>query len=191
MRSFLNWMRYAISIKTLAIIAVLVVFAFLIFNSRAVFQYHFKGVEKYSQNLSQYLKYQYRELSFEKDGLITKPVSRSWVNIEGFTNDGHIAIRIYDENGGISTVTAELADLNVTNKHAAAVLVKNYFRQQAEVDYYEYEKDGELHRCVVVWLPDGRPLNLLLIEEGLATPTIKPPTNIVNKLMVAYYKGLL
>ena len=159
--------------------------------NRTAFSHYFSSSTSYLRNLSNYLTYTYKDMTHELTAVITKPVSKQWVSLEGFTKSGEVAIRIYDSTKGIYTVTAELADLEIQDIYGSAKIVKKYLKQQAEAHYYEYEKNGKNHKCVVIWLEDGRPLNLVLIENRVATPTITPPTNIVYSLFRTYYRGLL
>lgn len=145
-------------------------------------------------------KYTVRTLLHEEksDAEVIEPLHRMWATIAGLNNKGEIVLRVWgnpldDEHqknesmDDMAWVIAELSDLNITDIPKAALIVKGLARQQVEVDYYRYTLKGEVHNSVVVWLPSGELLNNILIEENASIPHKKPPTNVINKLMMTYY----
>lgn len=71
-----------------------------------------------------------------------------------------------------------LADIKVTNLMGAAHMLAALRTTDATLHVY-----GDM---VVVWI-DEKPLNVTMIESGLAVPDPNPPTNIVDKAFAAYY----
>jgi len=71
-----------------------------------------------------------------------------------------------------------LADIKVTNLRGAANMLYDLKTTDATLDVY-----GEM---VVIWIKE-KPLNVTMIESGLAVPDPNPPTNIVDKAFAAYY----
>lgn len=139
----------------------------------------------------EWLHYTVRSWSFmpSEDTHIIRPLRRTFGNFDGMTSDGRVVLRLYNQDG-ISRVSAELADLIFIDVARAAAQLNKYKRQQVAVDYYQYESNGELHDCVVIWVRD-EPINKELVDLGVAKPFENPPTNIVNEMMKTYYWSLL
>lgn len=74
-----------------------------------------------------------------------------------------------------------LADVVVTDLEGAGGLIGRYKQTNSRIDVYD--------DMAVVWIED-KPLNIQLIEEGMATPQADPPTNIVDRAFTAYYWNL-
>ncbi|CAN7751291.1 hypothetical protein [Duganella sp. LjRoot269] len=72
----------------------------------------------------------------------------------------------------------QLADIKVTNLVGTANMLAALRTTDATLNVY-----GDR---VVVWI-DEKPLNVTMIESGLAVPDPNPPTNIVDKAFAAYY----
>lgn len=115
-----------------------------------------------------------------------KPVKHFTAEILGMTQDGHVVFKMVTPEG-YKKVVAELADLLITDIHSTTILINRYKGQTLFVDYYQYEQDGVVHDCVVLWDEFSSPLNLELVQRQFAKPVKTPPTNIVNTLMASYY----
>lgn len=88
-----------------------------------------------------------------------------------------------------SIVQAQLADLIITDEVGVARYIRKYVNKTVYVDYYEYDSEGKRHSAIIVWKESGEPMNLSLIDSGLAKPITNPPTNIVHQLFAEYYLG--
>ena len=134
--------------------------------------------------LKQALIWQYRAVRYDgmdKAGVET-PHSSVPGTIEGMTKEGKLVVR-YPYEGRFVDEAFEMADLKLINVEFVAKYVNDFKLQSINIDIYK-TKSTDL---VVIWMQSGKPLNLMLIEEQLATPVENPPTNIVNLLMAAYY----
>jgi hypothetical protein len=104
--------------------------------------------------------------------------------VRGYNKGGYMVLQIPND-----VIEAQLADLIIKDEAAVARYVNRYINQTVYVDHYEYDADGERHSAVIVWEESGAPMNLSLIDSGLAKPITKPPTNIVHQLFAKYYLG--
>ncbi|WP_045391736.1 hypothetical protein [Vibrio rotiferianus] len=107
--------------------------------------------------------------------------------VRGYRRGGFIVLQIPTKE----VIEAQLADLIILNEESVAKYINRYRNETVYVDYYEYDADGERHSALIIWEESGAPMNLSLIDSGLAKPTTKPPTNIVHKLFAEYYLGKL
>lgn len=147
--------------------------------------------------VSQLIYYSYKTFFYDHESSleIVKPVSHVWVNIEGFKRNGQVAIRLWgtaidgtvEHQSNTTLVSAELADIDIVDLEGAARTINGYIRKQVEVDYYRYSDGNQEKDAIVVWLDNGQPLNQILVDKGFAVPHAKPPTNIINRLMMTYY----
>lgn len=71
-----------------------------------------------------------------------------------------------------------LADVQIKNASAVHTYIKMHKAVSARFDIYD--------DMVVAYL-DGVPLNLQIIENGIATPDPNPPSNIVDAAFATYY----
>lgn len=72
-----------------------------------------------------------------------------------------------------------LADVVVQEPRQADEIVRAGRFKDARFEVYDRDK-------AVVWI-EGKPLNITLIELGIATPDPNPPTNIVDLAFASYY----
>ncbi|MBY8168143.1 hypothetical protein KW507_15825 [Vibrio fluvialis] len=115
------------------------------------------------------------------------PQSHFAAQIKGYAKGGYVVLK----KPGRTIVQAQLADLIIHDEIAVAKYINAFINKTVYVDYYEYDADGERHNAIIVWEENGAPINLSLIDSGLAKPITKPPTNIVHKLFAQYYLGKL
>lgn len=128
----------------------------------------------------------YRYHTHTNSADILSPEYRAAGVLEGMTEEALLVMRVYKE-GDVERIQMPLADLKVNNARAAAELVNRFKRESISVDYYTFLQGGEERTQVVVWLRSGKPLNEILIDEGVASALSTPPTNIVNQLMYKYH----
>jgi len=119
------------------------------------------------------------------DGQV-RPVTHFTAEIKGLTKDGHVVF-LYASKEGYRTVTAEFADLIITDLKGTSTIINRYRGKTIFVDHYQYTADGKIHDCVVLWDEFESPLNLELVERQFAKPVESPPTNVVNTLMAGYF----
>lgn len=115
-----------------------------------------------------------------------RPVTHFTAEIKGLTKDGHVVF-VYAGKEGYRTVTAEFADLIITDIKSTSTIINRFRGKTIFVDHYQYVADGKIHDCVVLWDEFESPLNLELVERQFAKPVESPPTNVVNTLMAGYY----
>lgn len=109
------------------------------------------------------------------DGLATPTTSYGYV--DGIDFDKQVFLSTPGEKGYVRT-KFKLADVQVNNLNKAASYITTLRKNDARIDRY-----GD---AVVIWL-NNKPLNIELIESGLAVPDPSPPTNIVDRAFAAYY----
>ncbi|WP_323011477.1 hypothetical protein [Castellaniella sp.] len=99
-------------------------------------------------------------------------------NIEGIdeTTQLVVSIPIKDQ---FQQKTFRLANTEIIDVYGAVHAVGALRQETARFDVY----DGN---NVVVWIR-GTPLNVKLIESGVARPAPKPPSNIFDRAFAAYY----
>lgn len=101
--------------------------------------------------------------------------------VDGLTKDSLLAVSI--PQGDIYVKEEyRLADVQIKNAIAVSYHVKAYRAVNARFDIYD--------DMVVVYL-DGVPLNLQIIENGMATPDPNPPSNIVDAAFATHYWGIV
>lgn len=115
-----------------------------------------------------------------------RPARHFTAEILGMTKDAHVVFKMATPDG-YQKVVAEFADLLITDVVNTTMMINRYKGRTLYVDYYQYELDGTVHDCVVLWDEFSTPLNLELVQRQFAKPVETPPTNIVNTLMASYY----
>lgn len=106
------------------------------------------------------------------------PIKTVYGNITGLDTTGRLVISIPDGNRFVQ-FSVGIADTKLTDLYGAAVLLGGLRMEDATFDVYENNQ-------VVIWIR-RTPLNVKLIEAGLAVPDPNPPTNIVDKAFSAHY----
>lgn len=99
-------------------------------------------------------------------------------NVEGLDKSGFLVVTVAGENDFVRE-RVSVADVKLTDLRSAAEFVRSFSGKSAKFEYYE---DNQ----VVIWI-DESPLNVKLIEAGVAVPEPNPPTNIVDKAFATYY----
>jgi hypothetical protein len=96
----------------------------------------------------------------------------------GIDKNGKLVILTPDGDRFVQS-TVRIADTRLTNLYGAAGAVADARTADARFDIYNNDE-------VVVWIRSA-PFNVKLIEDGLAVPDPRPPTNIVDKAFATYY----
>jgi hypothetical protein len=115
----------------------------------------------------------------EINGQSAAPIlSTNYGNVVGLDRRGRLIVSV--PNGDrFGRVEVSLADVRLTDLRGAATLIKGVRDLDAKFEEYPGNQ-------YVVWL-NQIPLNVQLIEAGLAEPDPNPPTNIVDKAFATYY----
>lgn len=126
-------------------------------------------------------------------GLSTKWITRSFFhtgqdvslfptvvygNIKGIDENGRVKVTMVDGARFVNT-SLIIADIRVTDIIKANELVESFKLEDVKVDLYPEEH-------AVIWIKQD-PLNIFLIEAGVAVPDPNPPTNIVDIAFAAHY----
>lgn len=77
----------------------------------------------------------------------------------------------------------EVADAKIVDLLGTARFLAQHRLDEATFEVYAGNQ-------AVIWL-NGQPLNVLLVELGLAIPDPNPPTNIVDQTFAAYYWSIV
>lgn len=136
--------------------------------------------------MKNWLYWEYRAFRYDGNDSPHSPLSNAWANIDGLTKEGKVLLRVY-EGSTVRQITPYFADLELVDKKNMAIYINGLNNANVMVDYYHLEETDEDY--VVVWLEDGSPLNMFFVQQGWATPTNRPPTNIINTLMAQFYKN--
>lgn len=137
--------------------------------------------------LGKYIKWEIRAQIYDgPDKHSETPAEHFVAEILGVTSDGHVVFTRGSENGTVQ-VEAELADLNILDLEGTTKIINRYKGKRVFVDYYQYEENGVIHDCVVIWDEFEAPINVEVVERHFAEPIEKPPTNVVNMLMASYF----
>lgn len=99
-------------------------------------------------------------------------------NVEGI-NEERMLVAILPSGERWEQRTFRLANLEVVDLYGTAQELGALRMENARFDVY---RDTD----VVVWI-HNTPLNVKLIEAGVATPASKPPSNIFDLAFAAYY----
>jgi len=102
-------------------------------------------------------------------------------NVDGIDQSGKIIITVPQGDKWVRRSFA-LANIEITDLYGIAQIVGSLRTENARFEIYG---DG----YVVVWIRDA-PLNVRLIEAGVANPAPRPPTNVFDLAFAAYYWGI-
>lgn len=108
--------------------------------------------------------------------------TRQFGNIEGIDKSGRL-ITTLAKGAEWSHDSLVMANIEVTDVYGVAKLVAGLRSENARFDIYP---GGQ----VVVWIRNA-PLNLKLIEAGVAAPDSMPPSNIFDQAFATYYWGVV
>lgn len=117
--------------------------------------------------------------AFNKDGVGQH--EQFFGNVEGVDQSGKLIVSIPREDKW-TRQTLVLANAEVTDLYGVAQIVGSLRMENARFDVYE-------QGAVVAWIRNT-PLNVKLIEAGVAKPAERPPTNIFDLAFATYYWGL-
>jgi len=102
-------------------------------------------------------------------------------NVEGIDKTGKLIATV--AKGSVwAHYDLTLANIQVTDLYGVAKIVGGLRSENARFDIY---RQGQ----AVVWIRNA-PLNLRLIEAGVAKPDPNPPTNIFDQAFATYYWGV-
>lgn len=104
--------------------------------------------------------------------------------IEGLTEDGRVVLKIANGRKWLS-VARPLAGVEIRDNYRAAMHLRSLKDITAQIDMYAASTEGN-SQSAVVWVR-GRPVNLVLVEDGLARPEPNPETSITDAAYAAYY----
>lgn len=104
--------------------------------------------------------------------------------IEGLTEDGLIVLSVSRGREWVR-MAQPLAGIEIRDHYRTAIHLQSLRNITAQIDVYAAaERDGR--HAVVVWVHQ-RPVNLMLVEDGLARPELNPETSITDVVYAAYY----
>lgn len=126
--------------------------------------------------------YALREAGYWKTRALLNPTSELKPVVEygfvvGIDSDKQVIISV-PENATFVRRKVKLADVTVLDLQGAAAVIEHHKQLDARIDVY-----GDL---AVIWIAD-KPLNVELVNAGLAIPDPNPPTNIVDATFAAYF----
>ena len=138
-------------------------------------------------SISQAIKWEFKAIMHSEDGVwdtLTgktkyQPYKESGGVFRGITKDGDLILDGYSGN----QIKAELADLVIQDISSVARYLAQFEYQHVFLEVYK-AGDKDVH---VVKFKNGKPLNLLLIEEKLAHASPNPPTSILDRMMATYW----
>lgn len=142
------------------------------------------GAGKVIADGKNWLYWEYRSMRYDGVDSVHSPVRNAWANLDGMSQDGAVVLRVYEPSGP-KQIKAYLADLDLKDKIKAARYINALNKASIKVDYYQLDTDSTDY--VVIWIDGDTPLNQTLIEQGIASPIDRPPTNIINTMMARYY----
>lgn len=102
-------------------------------------------------------------------------------NVEGVDQNGKLIVSIPRGDKWTQEILT-LANAEITDLYGVAQIVGSLRMENARFDVYE-------QGAVVAWIRNT-PLNVKLIEAGVAKPAERPPTNIFDLAFATYYWGL-
>lgn len=111
---------------------------------------------------------------------LSKP-QQLYGSIEGVDESGKLIVSIPMDNKWVKQYL-RVANTEITDLYGMAQLVGSLRYEAARFDLYEDDQ-------AVVWVRNT-PINLKLIESGVAKPAKKPPTNIFDQAFATYYWGV-
>lgn len=103
---------------------------------------------------------------------------RRFGNIEGVDQKGSVIVTQVEGTAWVQRLYG-VADAQLTDLHGAARVLSTYRTENARLDIYRGDQ-------AVLWVK-GVPVNVKLIEAGVARPDPNPPTNIVDLAFATYY----
>lgn len=103
-------------------------------------------------------------------------------NMEGIDSDGKLIVSVTNGTQWVHRSYA-LADTVIADIYGVAKHVADHRKEDARFDIYNGDQ-------VVVWVR-GAPFNVKLIEDGVATPDPKPPTDIIDIAFATYYWNIV
>lgn len=109
----------------------------------------------------------------------TEQPARIYGNVEGIDPAGNLIVTVAQGDKWVERRYG-VADTQILDLHGAARLVAEYRTKAARLDVYSHQQQA------VVWYA-GVPLNVAMIEAGIARPDPNPPTNIVDLAFATYY----
>lgn len=107
--------------------------------------------------------------------------TQAFGNIEGIDPAGKLVVSVPENDKWIKK-TLVLANAEVTDLYGAAQLLGSLRLENARFDIYGPDR-------VVVWVR-STPVNVKLIEAGVARPERNPLTNIFDLAFATYYWGI-
>lgn len=99
-------------------------------------------------------------------------------NLVGVDKNGKILVATAQDDQFVN-VAYSLADTVITDVYGVAKTIGSLKQENVKCELYGKDR-------AVIWIR-GAPLNIKLIEEGVAKPDPNPPTNIVDMAFAAYY----
>jgi hypothetical protein len=102
-------------------------------------------------------------------------------NVDGVDQSGKIIITV-PQGDKWEHLNFALANIEIADVYGVAQIVGSLRTESARFEIY-----GNDH--VVVWIRNA-PLNVKLIEAGVANPAPRPPTNIFDLAFATYYWGI-
>jgi hypothetical protein len=102
-------------------------------------------------------------------------------NVDGIDQSGKIIITVPQGDKWVRLSFA-LANIEIADIYGVAQIAGSLRTESARFELYGNE-------YVVVWIRNT-PLNVKLIEAGVANPAPRPPTNIFDLAFAAYYWGI-
>ena len=113
--------------------------------------------------------------------LMDKP---QYGQMEGLTSDGRLVLRIAD-GAEWRQMALPFAGISLVDLYRSAIHVRALSGTSARFDIYDEPRE-ESRYSVVVWVHQ-KPVNLGLVEEGVAKPEPKPVTSIMDIAYAHYY----
>ena len=106
--------------------------------------------------------------------------TQEYGNLEGVDRIGKIIVSVPEHDKWIRKNLA-LANAEITDMYGAAQIIGSLRTENARFDIYAPDR-------VVIWIRNA-PLNVKLIEAGVAKPDTNPLTNIFDIAFATYYWG--
>jgi len=106
--------------------------------------------------------------------------TQEYGNLEGVDRIGKIIVSVPEHDKWIRKNLA-LANAEITDMYGAAQIIGSLRTENARFDIYGPDR-------VVIWIRNA-PLNVKLIEAGVAKPDTNPLTNIFDIAFATYYWG--
>lgn len=104
--------------------------------------------------------------------------------IVGLTKEGEVVLRVSQGNRWVG-MAQPLAGIEIRDRYRAANHLRSLRDTTAKIDVYR-SSVGRSGSAVVVWV-HGQPVNLVLVEDGLARPEMRPETSVTDAAYAAYY----